>query len=75
MSVREGDRVRQSSYGDGEVVVVTTQHVTVAFDDGSVRKFVSSIVNLEPSAAPRPAKVTPPRARARAARRVVQAAE
>jgi hypothetical protein len=72
MIFREGTRVRQSTYGDGEIVVVTAQHVTVAFDDGSVRKFVASIVVLEPSDVPRPPKVTPPRTTRRAGRRVAQ---
>jgi len=54
---REGDRVRQPDYGDGHVVQVTRQHVTIAFDDGTVRKFVTAIVRLEPTTTPPPPKL------------------
>ncbi|MEZ5289800.1 MAG: hypothetical protein R2745_01815 [Vicinamibacterales bacterium] len=72
MTLREGTRVRQATYGHGEIVVATAQHVTVAFDDGSVRKFVAAIVALEPSEVPRPPKVAPPRATRSAGRRGAQ---
>lgn len=53
MAVREGDRVIQPSYGVGEVVEVTGERVTISFDDGVVRKFVTSMVQLTSSDSPR----------------------
>ncbi|MGD9905069.1 MAG: hypothetical protein AB7U83_16505 [Vicinamibacterales bacterium] len=64
MSLRPGARVRQADYGDGEIVLVTAQHVTVAFDDGSVRKFVTSMAVLEPSTTPVPQRLMPARSAA-----------
>ena len=54
MAIRAGDRVLQPTYGVGDVIEVTGDHVTIAFDSGGVRKFVASIVHLTPSDAPRP---------------------
>jgi hypothetical protein len=67
---REGNRVRQADYGDGEVVQITQQHVTIAFDDGTVRKFVTAIVRLEPTTTPPP----PPRPQAARVRRSAKGA-
>jgi len=72
---REGDRVRQADYGDGQIVQLTPQHVTIAFDDGTVRKFVTAIVRLEPSSTPAPPKtpaVRPRRAASAAGERVAR---
>jgi hypothetical protein len=61
---RPGDRVCQPTYGVGEVVQVSGNHVTVAFDGSGVRKFVVSMVQLTPSDAPRPERPEPkPRGR------------
>jgi hypothetical protein len=54
MAFRTGDRVHQLSYGVGEIVEISREYVTIAFDDGATRKFVASLVRLEPSTVPRP---------------------
>lgn len=43
----------QPSYGVGEVIDASGDRVTIAFDDGVVRKFVASMVQLTPSDTPR----------------------
>lgn len=58
MTFRTGDRVQQQTYGVGEVSEVSGRYISVTFDeDGVTRKFVASIVSLEPTAVPRPASV------------------
>lgn len=54
MAWRTGDRVLQPLYGVGNVVDIGGNRITVAFDDGQMRKFVASIVHLLPSDAHRP---------------------
>ena len=56
MAFRTGDRVHQVSYGVGEIVEISREYVTIAFDDGATRKFVVSLVRLEPSTVARPAR-------------------
>ena len=65
MAWRTGDRVLQPLYGLGDVIDVGADRVTIAFDDGQVRKFVISIVHLMPSDAPKPER---PRSRTRSGR-------
>lgn len=58
MAFRTGDRVQQQTYGVGEISEVSGRYISVTFDDdGVTRKFVASIVSLEPTAVPRPAAV------------------
>jgi hypothetical protein len=59
MAFRRGDRVHQEAYGAGEIVEVNTLHITIAFDDGSTRKFAAARVRLQSSAAPRPVRPVP----------------
>lgn len=59
MAFRTGDRVHQQTYGVGEILDVSSHYVTIAFDDGAMRKFVASMVVLEPSGVPRPPKPQP----------------
>jgi hypothetical protein len=64
MTFRTGDRVYQRHYGVGEIIDMNADHVTIAFDDGTARKFASGRVQLQPSAVPRPARSAPaPRSR------------
>ncbi|HQZ39834.1 MAG TPA: hypothetical protein PLH72_12425 [Vicinamibacterales bacterium] len=56
MTLRTGDRVHQATYGLGGIVKMNRQHVTIAFDDGITRKFVTSMVLLQPSDTPPPPK-------------------
>jgi hypothetical protein len=61
-SFRADDRVLHARYGPGCVVHVDERYTTIAFDDGTVRKFVTTLVCLEtcdlplPPPAPRPAR-------------------
>ena len=56
---RKGDRVCQPTYGAGDIIDVTGGHVTIDFDDGIVRKFVLSLVELTASDAPPPQRPQP----------------
>jgi len=65
MAYRTGDRVRQQTYGVGDIIEVRGPYVTIAFDDLVTRKFIASMVLLEPSLVPRPPRPEPvPRKRA-----------
>jgi hypothetical protein len=55
------DRVNHSEYGLGKISEVNPRHTTIIFDQAGIKKFVSSMVRLERSDAPAPAK--PSRAR------------
>jgi hypothetical protein len=50
------DRVLHSVYGLGTVREVNERHTTIVFDDSGTRKFVTSVVKLEHSSTPAPAK-------------------
>lgn len=62
MTLRTGGRVHQETYGVGEIIDMSAAYVTIAFDDGSIRKFVTSMVSLQPSDAPAPVKTKASRA-------------
>jgi hypothetical protein len=47
--------VAQPQYGAGTVRSVNAQHTVIEFDEHGVRTFVTSMVSLEPTAAPAPA--------------------
>jgi hypothetical protein len=66
-SFRADDRVLHARYGPGCVVHVDERYTTIAFDDGTVRKFVTTLVCLETSDLPLPPP-TPRPARPRRAR-------
>jgi preprotein translocase subunit YajC len=59
VTFRIGDRVHQHAFGAGDIIDVNANHITIAFDDGVTRKFATSIVQLQPSIAPRPVPATP----------------
>jgi hypothetical protein len=50
------DRVSSPTFGPGTISRVDERYTTIDFDTGGTRKFVSSIVELEPSDSPMPAK-------------------
>ena len=60
---RKGDRVSHARYGAGNVVDADERYTMIAFDDGDVRKFVTTLVRLERSDLPLPAKPEPARRR------------
>lgn len=63
MALRTGDRVLQENYGVGEIIDMSAAYVTISFDDGSTRKFVTSRVTLQPSSTPAPVKTNATRAK------------
>jgi hypothetical protein len=60
---RKGARVSQAQLGAGVVIEANRRYTTIAFDDGAVRKFVTDLVRLEPSARPLAVTAAPPSAR------------
>ncbi len=50
------DRVNHSVYGPGTILQVNERHTTITFDANGTKKFVTSIVQLEQSSTPAPAK-------------------
>lgn len=50
------DRVMHSVYGLGTISHVNEQHTTIVFDENGTRKFLTSVVQLERSGTPAPAK-------------------
>ena len=50
-----GDRVSQPQYGAGTVTLSDARHTVIDFDHHGVRRFVTSMVTLEPTNEPAPA--------------------
>lgn len=50
------DRVNHAEHGLGKITEVNPRYTTISFDTAGVRKFVTSMVRLERSDAPAPAK-------------------
>jgi hypothetical protein len=50
------DRVSNSVYGIGTISQVNTQYTTIVFDEHGTKKFLTSMVKLEHSSTPAPAK-------------------
>ena len=67
MALRTGDRLLQDHYGVGEIIDMSAAYVTISFDDGSTRKFVTSRVSLQPSSTPAPVKTKATRSTAKRA--------
>jgi hypothetical protein len=63
-----GDRVSQSQYGDGTVMIANEYHTIINFDEHGSRTFSTPLVRLERSSTAAPAKA------ARARRRTVKRA-
>ena len=72
---QKNDRVSHASHGAGVVVDANERYTTIAFDDHGVRKFITTLVQLERSDLPLPVKPTPaPPRRRRHRRRIVASA-
>jgi preprotein translocase subunit YajC len=59
---QKGDRVVQSTYGPGTLVEVNEHHTVIEFDEGGRKTFKTSMVTLQATNEPAPAKT--PRKRA-----------
>jgi hypothetical protein len=51
-----GDRVTQPNYGDGTITGADDHHIVIDFDGHGVKRFASSLVALERTSAPAPAR-------------------
>ena len=58
-----GKRISQPQYGPGTVVESNERHTVIDFDEHGVRKFVTTMVNLESSTVSAPTKAKRARAR------------
>ncbi len=56
----ENDRISHPVFGLGTILQVNDRRITIAFDEGRTRIFVTSMVQLEHSNTP--ARAKPPRA-------------
>jgi hypothetical protein len=65
MSFRKDDRVSHAGFGPGVVIDVDARYTIIAFDEAGVRKFVSTLVQLERCELPRPVRPAPVRRRRR----------
>lgn len=61
---RKDDRVSHSRFGPGVVVEVDARYTRIQFDEEGVRKFLTTLVQLERSELPLPVKRAPVRRRA-----------
>jgi len=52
----KNDRVEHSKFSTGTIVEANERYTTVAFDKAGTKKFVTDMVELEPSDTPPPAK-------------------
>ncbi len=50
------DRIKHSVYGLGTISELNAQHTTILFDENGRKKFLTSVVQLERSSTPAPAK-------------------
>ena len=51
-----GDRVTQPNYGDGTITGADDHHIVIDFDGHGVKRFATSLVALERTSAPAPAR-------------------
>ena len=58
-----GDRVSQSQYGDGTVMIANEYHTIINFDEHGSRTFATPLVRLERSSTAAPAKAAKTRRR------------
>ena len=64
-SFRKDDRVSHTRFGPGVVVECDARYTLIAFDEEGVRKFLTTLVQLERSELPLPVKRAPARRRGR----------
>lgn len=67
----KGDRVAQPTYGAGTLVEVNEQHTVIDFDEHGRKVFKTSLVTLQASNEPAPARA----ARKRASKKIKDGAE
>jgi hypothetical protein len=65
MSFRKDDRVSHAGFGPGVVIDVDARYTIIEFDEAGVRKFVSTLVQLERCELPLPVRPAPVRRRRR----------
>jgi hypothetical protein len=63
-----GDRVTQPNYGDGTIAGADDHHIVIDFDGHGVKRFATSLVVLERTSAPAPARAAKPKRSAKAAK-------
>jgi hypothetical protein len=63
-SFRKNDRVSHTRFGPGVINEVDARYTLIEFDEEGVRKFLTTLVQLERSELPRPVKRAPVRRRA-----------
>jgi hypothetical protein len=63
-TLRKDDRVSHTRFGLGVVVEVDARYTLIEFDEEGVRKFLTTLVQLERSELPRPVKRAAVRRRA-----------
>jgi hypothetical protein len=68
-SFKVGDRVTQANYGHGTITGADDHHTVIEFDEHGVRTFATSMVVLERTSEPAPARA----AKARRAKAVAKA--
>jgi hypothetical protein len=61
---RKDDRVSHTRFGPGVVIDVDARYTLIAFDEDGVRKFLTTLVQLDRSELPLPVKRAPVRRRA-----------
>jgi hypothetical protein len=64
-SFGKGDRVLQKQYGAGDILAVDDRYTTIQFDSGLVRKFLTTLLTLQPTSEPRPVESPTPKRRGR----------
>jgi hypothetical protein len=62
-----GDRVTQPNYGDGTITGADDHHIVIDFDGHGVKRFATSLVALERTSAPAPARAAKPKRAPKAA--------
>jgi hypothetical protein len=65
----KGDRVTQPQYGPGTVTAADAQHTVIDFDSHGLRTFLTSVVALETTTEPAPARAAGARRTKRSAAR------
>lgn len=74
-SFKVGDRVAQANYGTGTITGADDHHTVINFDEHGVRTFATSLVTLERTSSPAPARAAKARrtTKATAAKAAVKA--
>jgi hypothetical protein len=65
-----GDRVTQANYGDGTITGADDHHTVIDFDGHGIKTFATSLVVLERTSAPAPARAAKTRRASKAIAKV-----